>query len=515
MWLTRRRGYRVVPTSLHAFVQANSTSEKGVSAALHSSTALVVAETNSDSIYENLAAEEALIRGLALDKDQCLLLYYVNRPCVVVGRNQNLFQEVSLRRAARDGVDVARRASGGGAVFHDTHNLCFSFFTHRTRYAPEKTIQLVRLGLIAAYGIDPARLTSTGRHDLFLDHKKITGSAMRVQRDIAYHHCTLLVDTPRTLLGRYLHPEGDYVDFQTSSIGSVRSPVTTLTESQCIPAAGGNAMAEMKANMTEFFFSQGSRVLADAAPWDMDVAALRHDFASTRVACATRPLHHLNVRQAVEEDMPFTEGEGRRYVRGDAVTLGEAVRKAKSPAWAYAMPVFTSTVQITQTEFRRCLGSFSSWTDVVLLSSLTSEELQDELTQMLFMESASGRLADAVRLHTTVDHRNVTRLTVTTFDSRHARADGSFASEGTSETPVGWLSRYLTTVLVGSPCDAPVAGAETAGDASVLVHGFLHEAGAAAPDLPDLARNAAVLLTIKTLLSVWRGKNVFDVSNGA
>ena len=145
----------------------------------------------------------------------------------------------------------------------------------------------MRLGLIAAYGIDPARLTSTGRHDLFLDHKKITGSAMRVQRDIAYHHCTLLVDTPRTLLGRYLHPEGDYVDFQTSSIGSVRSPVTTLTESQCIPAAGGNAMAEMKANMTEFFFSQGSRVLADAAPWDMDVAALRHDFASTRVACAT------------------------------------------------------------------------------------------------------------------------------------------------------------------------------------------------------------------------------------
>jgi lipoate---protein ligase len=505
MWRTRLCCYRVVPTSLRSFIEANSTATKDAAAALHHGTVLVVADTDSDSIYENLAAEEALIRGLSLEKHQCLLLYYVNRPCVVVGRNQNIFQEVALRRAAHDGVDVARRASGGGAVFHDAHNLCFSFLTHRSRYAPEKTIQLVRLGLSAAYGVDPRRITTTARHDLFLDGKKITGSAMRVQRDIAYHHCTLLVNTPHALLGRYLHPEGDYVDFQTSSVGSVRSPVTTLTESQCVPSVP-NAMDVMKADMTDFFLSLGHRMLEAETPWEMDIADLRRTFAATRAAQASAPLHRLGVRQAVLDDMPFVEGEGRRYSRGDAVTLGEAVQKAKSRAWAYAMPTFTTTVRLAQEEFLHRLRSLASWPDVVQLSSLGEEELLEEVSQMLFAE------AQALRLHTTVDHRIITHFAVASDTSSAVSSSTEVAASS-----LEWMSRYFATLLVGNPCDVAVCGVEAPGDTSVLARGFLHEVGTAAPDLPDLARDASVVMVVRTLLTLWREKNVFDIvsSGGA
>ncbi|KPI84272.1 putative lipoate-protein ligase-like lipoyl ligase putative lipoyltransferase [Leptomonas seymouri] len=509
MWQTQRRCYRVVRTSLGAFLQANASLQKDAAAALHSSTALVAADTNSNSIYENLAAEEALIRGLSLEEHQCVLLYYVNRPCVVVGRNQNIFQEVSLRRATQDGVDVARRASGGGAVFHDLQNLCLSFLTHRSRYAPMKTIQLVRLGLSAAYGVDPARITTTDRYDLFLDKKKITGSAMRVQRDIAYHHCTLLVNTPLALLGRYLHPEGDYAGFQTTSVGSVRSPVTTLTESGCTPPVP-SAMDMVKANMTDFFFSQGGRVLNAASPWDMDIEELRRDFAATRTAYASCPLYSLDVRTAVKEDLPFVEGEGRRYACGDAVTLGEAVRRAGSKAWAYAMPPFTSTVGVSKDEFQSCLCGLPTWADVVRLASLTERELLHELTQVLFTENEAGQQPSSVlQLRTTVDRRSVTR-----FEALMLNGGGAPSSETAPEAPVEWLSRFFSSLLVGSPCDTPIGGVEAVGDASVLVQGFLHEVGTAAPDLPDLARDASVLMLVKVLLTIWREKNVFDVCRG-
>lgn len=514
MWRTLRRPFRVVPAALNEFIQANASAEKAPDAALHHSVTLAAADTNTNSIYENLAAEEALIRGITLHPDQCLLLYYINTPCVVVGRNQNIFQEVALRRAARDGVRVARRASGGGAVFHDTHNLCFSFLTHRTRYAPEKTIQLLRLGLSTLYHIDPARITTTGRHDLFLDGRKITGSAMRVQRDIAYHHCTLLVDTPHELLGRYLHPEGDYVDFRTSSVGSVRSPVTTLTEAGCVPATP-DAMERVKAGMTDFFLSQGKNVLSAAAPWDLDVATLRCELDAERATVADAPLYSLDVRRAVAEDMPLTEGEGRRYARGDAHTLAEAVRTAQTPDWVHAMPPFTSVVQITRRELHESLTSCSSWPDVVRESTLSSEELVEEVLELLLPsgeeETASGSL-NALRLHTTMEQRKITRIAFTRA-KEVAGAPAGKASEAAEETPVEWLSRFFSTLLVDSVSDAPVKGVEADQEdkAGIVIRGFLHEAGAAAPDLPDVALEAATLLSVKALLTLWREKNVFDV----
>lgn len=486
---------------------------KPPTAALHRGSNLVVAETNSLSIFENLAAEESLIRGLSLDKEQHLLLFYVNRPCVVVGRNQNIFQEVSLRRTAADGVCVARRASGGGAVFHDEGNLCFSFLTHRTRYAPERTIQLVRLGLCASYAIDPARLTTTGRHDLFLDHRKITGSAMRVQRDIAYHHCTLLVDTPHASLSRYLRPEGDYVAFGTSSVGSVRSPVTSLAESGCI-VGGPGAVAALKRNMAEFFLAEGDRVLDAATPWELDTVELRQSFATARHRCANAPLFALDVVGAVAADMPFIEGEGRRPARGDAATLGEAVHKAASKDWAYAMPEFTSTVLLSGGELRRRLTALPVWQHVASLCFLAEEELLAVLQHCVFegsegLEELAAGTEAGLHLVTTVEQRFVTSVVVRRAAPTTATASAVGPSGGSSG---GWVQRCLSALLVGHPCDAAVEGLESLGDTTAVVQSLVHEAGSLCPDLPDIAGDAVLLMVTRVLLDVWRDKNVFDVA---
>lgn len=216
-----------VPIQLQQFL---STHRNIVSLASPSSSggSSVIVRSSIDDIYKNLAIEETLLSGLQLQKGHYVLFLYVNAPCVVVGRNQNIFSEVSMRQAMEDGVRVARRSSGGGAVYHDQGNLCLSFFTHRSEYAPEKTIQLVRAALSTAFGIPPAALSTTKRHDLFFTNKKISGSAMRVQKDIAYHHCTLLLSSSRNSLGKYLHSEAECVFFKTGAVSSVRSPVTTI-----------------------------------------------------------------------------------------------------------------------------------------------------------------------------------------------------------------------------------------------------------------------------------------------
>ncbi|KAG5486253.1 hypothetical protein LSCM1_07376 [Leishmania martiniquensis] len=512
MWATLLRRYRQPLTSLVDFLESNCTAAKAPTAALHSSANLVVAETNSLSIFENLAAEESLVRGLLFDKRQCLALLYVNRPCVVVGRNQNIFQEVSLRRAAADGVSVARRASGGGAVFHDEGNLCFSFLTHRSRYSPEKTIQLVRLGLCASYAIDSARLTTTGRHDLFLDGKKITGSAMRVHRDIAYHHCTLLLSTSRTSLSRYLYPEGDYVAFKTSSVGSVRSPVTTLVESGCAAGEPG-AVDALKRSMAEFFLTEGNRVLDAEAPWELDALALQQSFATARHRCADVPIFTLDVIGAVAADMPFVEGEGRRPSRGDAATLGEAVDKIASKEWAYSMPSFTSTVFLSACELQRRLQSLSAWRDVLRLSSLAEEELLAALHRLVFensegCEEVAARTEMGFYLRTTVEHRLVTSLLVSNVPFAAETAGSEAPSSGCSG---GWVQRYLSALLVGHACDAAVEGLEGVGDTRAVVQGMLHEAGSLCLNLPYTARDAALLALARVLVGVWREKNVFDI----
>ena len=172
--------------------------------------------------WRNLALEEHL--ALRIRPGQAILYLWRNRPSVVIGRNQNPWQECRLDLLARDGALLARRPSGGGAVYHDLGNLNFTFIVSRELYDLDRQLALV-LAALHSLGV-PAQLSQ--RKDLLVGPYKISGSAIWLRAGFACHHGTLLINSDLDRLHRYLHPAAQVA---TRSIQSVRSPVTNLPTS--------------------------------------------------------------------------------------------------------------------------------------------------------------------------------------------------------------------------------------------------------------------------------------------
>ncbi|RNE98318.1 lipoate-protein ligase [Trypanosoma conorhini] len=477
--------------------------------------------SDSRCIFENLAVEEALLRGIVLPPGQQLLFSYVNSPCVVIGRNQNYLQEVAVAAASRDGVAVARRSSGGGAVYHDAGNVCLSFFTHRDAYHPERTIQIVRLFLCRAFDICPERLTTTCRHDLFLDGKKITGSAMRVQRDIAYHHCTLLVASCRERVGAYLRPEGQYVSFTTSSIVSVRSPVTTLQLSGVLPrfccsgdqSQNGNTDSNddvvrcTQNALLDFFLCHGGEIISHQSPWEIEPSALlwpksveaKEDEVKTLPA-PREDVCVFNLLSTPQEDTPIVDAEGRRPVAGSSKTLREEVDRLRSADWMFSMPKFTTCVAVTVAD---------------LLTFQQDARGHPRLPAEVILYLMQGHAQFEVT--TVVEKRRITALT-----TRWAESTAADAGEA-------WCANVLRVLLEGVNVD-DVTLSVSEDDAVLLaalqfecfdvMNGVPLPPVAATSAAADCSRSgldgqSAVLLFLQTLLCVWRAKNVFvPVSTG-
>ena len=173
--------------------------------------------------YLNLALENTLFRTMS--EDDRILLFYRNSPCVVIGRFQNPFLECSLEKMEKDGIPLVRRKSGGGAVYHDSGNLNFSLLCSRERYSREENFRIITGALNSTFGLD-AR--ASGRNDILLHGKKISGSAFRQTSSRALHHGTLLLDAELSRLREYLTPRN--LDIESVGIRSVRSEVANLKE---------------------------------------------------------------------------------------------------------------------------------------------------------------------------------------------------------------------------------------------------------------------------------------------
>ena len=175
----------------------------------------------------NLALEEYLVRHFR--GDETVLLFYMNAPAVVIGRNQVPHTEVNLLEAVRRDIKVVRRLSGGGAVYHDRGNLNFSLIQAHdpdTILSPAEALQPVVQGLKGA-GL-PVYLNA--RNDIMVDSHKVTGAAQYRTRDRCLTHGTLLVSADLEALRRALEADSRV----PSSRGrvSVRSPVTNLNRYQ-------------------------------------------------------------------------------------------------------------------------------------------------------------------------------------------------------------------------------------------------------------------------------------------
>jgi len=178
-------------------------------------------------------------------------------PGAKLGRAQNPWKECNTRRMEEDNVRLARRSSGGGAVFHDLGNTCFTFMAGKPEY--DKTISTnIVLSALQALG---ATAEASGRNDLVVKtaegDRKVSGSAYRETMDRGFHHGTLLLNADLSRLANYLNP--DQKKLQAKGITSVRGRVANLVD--LLPGVTHEQICD--AIREAFFAHYGERVDAE------------------------------------------------------------------------------------------------------------------------------------------------------------------------------------------------------------------------------------------------------------
>ncbi|MEE3459583.1 MAG: lipoate--protein ligase [Candidatus Faecousia sp.] len=183
---------------------------------------LLVCRSRGTDPYENLALEEALLHRVGAGE---LILYlWQNERTVVIGRNQNPWKECRTALLAEEGGHLARRLSGGGAVFHDRGNLNFTFLVRETDYDVSRQLSVIETAC-RSLGIPVER---SGRNDLLADGRKFSGNAFYKHEGRCYHHGTLMVDVDTDLVQRYLSPSK--AKLEAKGVDSVRARVVNLKE---------------------------------------------------------------------------------------------------------------------------------------------------------------------------------------------------------------------------------------------------------------------------------------------
>lgn len=170
----------------------------------------------------NLATEDWIFQEL--DPGSHTLFLWRNAETVVIGRSQNPWIECKTEKMEQDGVYLARRQSGGGAVFHDLGNTNFTFLSPKKDYNQDANFQII-INALKKLGIEAAQ---SGRNDLQVGERKISGSAFKHATDRSFHHGTVLVNANMQKLGDYLNPHP--LKLQAKGIKSVRSRVANLVD---------------------------------------------------------------------------------------------------------------------------------------------------------------------------------------------------------------------------------------------------------------------------------------------
>ena len=184
-------------------------------------TAKLVLGTSYDPWY-NLAVEEYLLEQLS--DDQIILYLWQNDNTVVIGRNQNPWQECKINDLEAEGGRLARRLSGGGAVFHDLGNLNYTLLFPKDRYNLDEQLTIV-LNALSNLGI---AAEFSGRNDIVYQGKKISGTAFYYGPKGAYIHGTILIDSNLNNLTSMLKVSAEKI--KSKGIDSIRSRVMNLIE---------------------------------------------------------------------------------------------------------------------------------------------------------------------------------------------------------------------------------------------------------------------------------------------
>lgn len=176
----------------------------------------------NNNAYFNLASEEYLLK----QTDGYYFYLWINDPAVIVGINQNAIEEVNLGYTENNDIKVVRRLTGGGTVYHDKGNLCY------TVIAPfDQTVDTYReftkpvIKYLNSLGV---KAEFSGRNDILVDGKKISGNAQTVYNGRIMHHGTILFDTDMSVLEKAINPSK--IKMESKGIKSVRARVTNVKE---------------------------------------------------------------------------------------------------------------------------------------------------------------------------------------------------------------------------------------------------------------------------------------------
>ncbi|MGG5330696.1 lipoate--protein ligase [Enterococcus sp. AZ163] len=172
----------------------------------------------------NLAIETYLLRNMPLDEP--ILLFYINEPSIIIGRNQNTIEEINKEYVEEQEIKVVRRLSGGGAVYHDTGNLNFSFIMpdDGNSFRDFKKLTEPIVEALHKLGVQGAELK--GRNDLVIEDKKFSGNAMYSTNGRMFAHGTLMFDSDVDKVVNALKVRKDKIE--SKGIKSIRSRVTNI-----------------------------------------------------------------------------------------------------------------------------------------------------------------------------------------------------------------------------------------------------------------------------------------------
>lgn len=184
--------------------------------------AVYLYDSRSFDGWMNLSVDRFFLENLK--SDDIMLYFYVNENAVIIGKNQNAWRECNVSAMERDHVQLVRRHTGGGAVYHDMGNLNFSFIAGNGIYDQDRQFNVI-LKALRGFGLDGEK---SGRNDLLIDGKKFSGNAFAKNGNLSAHHGTLLVSCDMTRLSGYLNPSE--TKLRAKGVTSVRSRVVNLKE---------------------------------------------------------------------------------------------------------------------------------------------------------------------------------------------------------------------------------------------------------------------------------------------
>ena len=221
-------------------------------------------ESPSRDPYFNLALEEYVFERM--DKSKSYFLLWQNDNTIVVGKYQNTAEEIDQAYVDAHHIRVARRLSGGGAVYHDRGNLNFTFIVDRAD-APGLNFKVFVQPVVEALARFGVHAEFTGRNDLTIDGMKFSGNAQYARRGRLLHHGCIMLDSNLTSVADALRVKE--AKFDSKAVKSVRSRVTTINAHAPAPIS----MEEFKEALTECAMASGE--LEPCTLTEEDLAAIR------------------------------------------------------------------------------------------------------------------------------------------------------------------------------------------------------------------------------------------------